>query len=148
LARHSLAKPRNAPKNSKRPRIEDTVAGIFIRKGKFLVERRRDDDDSDPEFVSIPGGHVEKGESLHEALNREMKEELGITIGKITGIYVGMHKTTNGERDRIHYFLVEGWKGRIIPHEAESLYWESNPRNLTATSDRMAMKKFQARVSE
>jgi 8-oxo-dGTP diphosphatase len=147
LARCSLGKRGKTPANS-RPRIVDTVAGILIREGKFLVEKRRSDDDSDPGFVSIPGGHVEKGESLNEALNREMKEELGITIGRSNGVCVGLHKTTNGERDRIHYFLVESWKGRIIPHEAESLYWESDPRNLTATSDRKAMKTVQARLRE
>jgi 8-oxo-dGTP diphosphatase len=147
LARCSLVKRGKTPTNT-RPRIEETAAAILIREGKFLVEKRRDDDDSDPGFVSIPGGHVEKGESLHEALSREMKEELGITIGKSHSVYVGLHKTTNGERDRIHYFLVESWKGTIIPHEAESLYWESDPRNLTATSDRKAMKTVQARLRE
>lgn len=146
MARCSLVKRGKTTTN--RPMIEDTVAGILIRDGKFLVERRRSDDDSDPGFVSIPGGHVEKGESLHEALYREMKEELGITIGDSHGVYVGQHKTTNGERDRIHYFLIENWKGRIIPHEAESLYWESDPRNLTAPVDKKAMKKFQARLEE
>ncbi len=144
MAQDSLVKRGKTPTNYP-PRIEDTVAGILIQEGKFLVEKRRSDDESDPGFVSIPGGHVEKGESLNEALNREMKEELGITIGNSNPVYVGLHKTTSGKRDRIHYFLVESWKGRIIPHEAESLYWESNPRNLTATSDRKAMKKVKAR---
>ena len=147
MARCSLVKRGKTPTNS-RPRIEDTVAGILIRKGRFLVEKRRSDDDSDPGFVSIPGGHVEKSESLHEALSREMKEELGITIGRSNSVYVCLHKSTNGERDRIHYFLVESWKGRIIPQEAESLYWESDPRNLTATSDRKAMKTVQERLKE
>jgi len=147
LARCSLVKCGEIPTNIS-PGIEDTVAGIFIRGGKFLVEKRRNDDDSDPGFVSIPGGHVQKGESLHEALNREMKEELGITIGKSHSVYMGLHKTTSGERDRIHYFLIENWKGRIISHEAESLYWESDPRNLTATVDRKAMKRVQARLRE
>jgi len=121
--------------------VEDTVAGIFVRRGKFLVEKRRSNDNSDPEFIAIPGGHVEKGESLHEALNREMNEELGVNIGRITRVYVGLHETTNGEHDRIHYFLVDTWRGRIIPHEAESLYWESDIHNLTATCDRKAMKR-------
>jgi 8-oxo-dGTP diphosphatase len=147
LARCSIVK-RVRTSTSISPRIEDTVAGILIREGKFLVEKRRSDDDSDPGFVSIPGGHVEKGESLHGALNREMKEELEIIIGESHSVYVGLHTTTNGERDRIHYFLVESWKGTIIPREAESIYWESDPSNLTATSDRKAMKKAQARLKE
>jgi len=105
------------------------------------VEKRRSNDDSDPGFIAIPGGHVEKDESLHEALTREMKEELGVTIGRITSVYVGLHRNTKGERDRIHYFLVDSWNGRIVPHEAESLYWESDLHKLTATSDRKAMKR-------
>ena len=141
MATRSLPKACRKISSSKRPIVEDTVAGIFVRKGKFLVEKRRSNDDSDPEFIAIPGGHVEKGESLHEALNREMKEELGVNIGRITSVYVGLHETTNGEHDRIYYFLVDTWRGRIIPHEAESLYWESDIQNLTATCDRKAMKR-------
>jgi len=140
LAQGSLVKSGKSP-SVKRPLIEDTVAGILVREGKFLVEKRRVNDDSDPGFIAIPGGHVEKDESLHEALTREMKEELGVTIGRITSVYVGLHRNTKGERDRIHYFLVDSWKGRIVPHEAESLYWESDLHKLTATSDRKAMKR-------
>src|SRR5438445_13820331 len=107
----------------------------------MTVENGRRNDCSDPGLVPIGGGQVDKDESVHGALTKEMKEELEVTIGRITSVYVGLHRNTKGERDRIHYFLVDSWKGRIVPHEAESLYWESDLHKLTATSDRKAMKR-------
>ena len=56
----------------------DTVAFILIRDNKVLVERRRQDRVNDPGAVVIPGGHVEDGETHFQALQREMREELGL----------------------------------------------------------------------
>ena len=48
---------------------------VLIRRGK---EPRKDQ-------WSIPGGHLEWGESLHEALLREVREETGLT-GVVAGL--------------------------------------------------------------
>ena len=118
------------------------MAGILVRRGCFLVEKRDPDDDADPGFVAIPGGHVEKGESLENALKREMSEELGIQVLKTTKVTTGHHTATDGEKQEIHYFHVSEWKGRIKPNEAERVYWESNVRSLTALADRKAVEKL------
>jgi 8-oxo-dGTP pyrophosphatase MutT (NUDIX family) len=49
------------------------VDGILLRDGKFLVEKRRMDEDIDPGLLCIPGGHVDPGETLEDALKREME---------------------------------------------------------------------------
>jgi 8-oxo-dGTP pyrophosphatase MutT (NUDIX family) len=56
----------------------ECVSGILLDDGSVLVEKRRVDDDADPGQVLLPGGYVEVGESLNQALKREMREELGI----------------------------------------------------------------------
>jgi 8-oxo-dGTP pyrophosphatase MutT (NUDIX family) len=104
--------------------IVDAVAGILVRKGTVLVEKRRRDDPSDPGLVVIPGGHVRKGESLEKALKREMREELGINVEEMRIVVKRLYTASDGERQRIHYFHVEKWKGRIRSREAERVYWE------------------------
>jgi len=49
----------------------DVVAGILVERGRFLVEKRRADDEADPGFVEIPGGHVDPDERRTRNRNRE-----------------------------------------------------------------------------
>ena len=58
------------------------VAALIIRNSKLLVCQRKRND-THPLQWEFPGGKVEPGESLAEALTRELREELGVsaTIG-------------------------------------------------------------------
>jgi 8-oxo-dGTP pyrophosphatase MutT (NUDIX family) len=121
--------------------VEDLVAGIFIDGREFLVEKRRDDKDVDPGYIEIPGGHVEKDETLEDALKREMKEELGIDVERAKFVQRSLYTASNGERGRIHYFHVEKWIGRIVSNEAGRVYWESKVSNLTILPDKKAIQR-------
>jgi len=127
---------------SHRRTIADCVDGILVERKKFLVEKRRDDDDADPGLIEIPGGHVDPGETLEYALKREMKEELGVDVEKAKLVQKSLVTATNGERQRIHYFHVEKWNGRIRSTEAERVYWESKISNLSIIPDRRAVRKI------
>jgi mutator protein MutT len=122
--------------------IADCVDGILVERRKFLVEKRRDDDDADPGLIEIPGGHVDPGETLEDALRREMKEELGIDVKKAKLVQKSLYTATNGERLRIHYFHVEKWNGRVRPTEAEQVYWESEISNLGIAPDKRAVRRI------
>ena len=117
------------------------MAGIILDHGRFLVEKRTSED-VDPGFVAIPGGHVGETESTENALVREMREELGITVQEMKPVHIGRHTATDGEKQRIHYFHAVKWMGRIQSFEAEKTYWESETSALTAASDRTAVKKL------
>jgi 8-oxo-dGTP diphosphatase len=83
-------------------KIADVVAGILMERRTFLAEKRRANDEADPGYVEIPGGHVDPGETLEDALRRELKEELGIEVQKARLVQKSLAKATNGERQRIH----------------------------------------------
>lgn len=66
-------------------RLHTIVArAVVIQKGKILLTRNIDHD-----FYFLPGGHVEAGEFVLDALDRELREELGTGMKKAE--YVGAH---------------------------------------------------------
>src|SRR6266566_2942932 len=127
--------------------VAECVSGVLIGDGSVLVEKRRADDDADPGLVLLPGGHVEVGESLNRALKREIREGLGIREEKITSIRLRLYTASNGERQRIHYFRIKDWKGKIRSNEAESVYWESDIRHLSDVIERKIVLKLLSQVS-
>lgn len=77
------------------PRPEVAVGAIAVRDGSILLIRR-----GNPPSAgrwSVPGGRVEWGESLAEALAREVEEETGLVaeVGDLAGVverqYPGFH---------------------------------------------------------
>src|SRR5712692_760874 len=122
--------------------VANVVAGILTKNGKFLVEKRRDNDEADPGYVEIPGGHVREEESLENALRREMKEELGIEVERMKLVFKSLATATTGEKQRIHYFHVERWNGIIRAKEAEQVYWESHVSGLSVAPDRAAIENL------
>ena len=91
---------------------------------------------------------MERGESLNQALKREMREELGVRFEKITPIRVRYYTASNGERQRIHYLHIKDWKGKIRSNEAETVYWESNINHLSDTIERKIVLKQLSEVSQ
>lgn len=51
------------------------VAALIVRDNKVLVQKEKGSDD-----YALPGGHAKAGETLTDALIREISEEAGITI--------------------------------------------------------------------
>jgi 8-oxo-dGTP diphosphatase len=99
-----------SPKRKRSPLL--AVDGLIFEKGKVLMVRQA----HYPFFGYwvLPGGHVEYGETVEEAIKREMKEELGIPvkIEKLIGVYSDPKRDPRGHTVSVAYLLKRG-KGRI-----------------------------------
>jgi len=63
------------------PRTDPVVIMLAVRDGHCLLGRQPK---FPPGFYSALAGFVEPGESIEEAVRRELKEEAGITTGRVT----------------------------------------------------------------
>lgn len=103
-------------------RVEVVAAVIERPDGAFLMVSR-------PEgkvyagWWEFPGGKVEAGESLQQALARELHEELGITV---LNAYPWITREFDYEhaRVRLNFFRVTAWTGEPHPREGQGgLAW-------------------------
>ena len=109
--------------------MRDIVNALLSRDNKILLARRSSGRPTYPSRWSFPGGHVETGESLGDALKREMQEEVGLiplAFSKI-GSIVEPNPQVNGNVV-YHMYAVNAWAGgepRILGDEHSELRWFS-----------------------
>ena len=81
------------------------VGAVLIHEGKVLLIKRG----KEPlrgRWV-VPGGTVEVGETLEQALVREVREETGLTVRPIEVVLVFDRIDREGEAVRYHYVIVD-----------------------------------------
>jgi 8-oxo-dGTP diphosphatase len=79
------------------------VVGLIEKDGQYLLGKKPEDIGPYPNTWHLPGGGVNlDGETLEEALRREIKEETGISINKIEslGFDEDYEKDKHGEMTR------------------------------------------------
>lgn len=107
------------------PGIPTGAHVMLVRAGQVLLMRRSNTGFFDGMF-SLPGGHVEPGESARMAALRELREELGIAVDTADLQLVGaMHRLS--DTNRIDFFLrTANWSGqprRAEPEKCAELRW-------------------------
>ena len=86
------------------PRV--AIGGVVFKEGGVLLVRRA----KPPAFGewAIPGGSVELGETLKQAVEREILEETGITVraAEICHTFEALKRDDDG-RVRFHYVIID-----------------------------------------
>lgn len=121
-----IADPEAARADHAERRVTEVAVGILLREdGAFLLTSR-------PEgkpyagYWEFPGGKLEAGETVEQALLRELQEELGITIAAPslwkTQVVDYPHALV-----RLHFCKVSAWTGALEMREQQSYAWQQLP---------------------
>jgi 8-oxo-dGTP diphosphatase len=104
----------------------EVAAAVLLRGEEFLLACRPQGK-AYAGYWEFPGGKVEAGESIHDALVRELWEEMGIAVTHatpwLTRRFVYPHA-----RVCIHFWRVTDWKGEIgvvAPLEHSAVSWQA-----------------------
>ena len=100
------------------------VAAVIERSDRrILIGQRRHNDTSALKW-EFPGGKVHEGETLEQALARELQEELGVTLTKSREIAEVVHQYANiPQQLEIHFFAAQFLEPDITPIVYEHVAW-------------------------
>jgi 8-oxo-dGTP diphosphatase len=107
-------------------RVVDVAVGVLIEpQGDFLLTSR-------PEgkvyagYWEFPGGKVEAGESIEQALRREIEEELGLSLGPVQ-LWRIEEVDYPHALVRLHFCKVLSWSGQLQMKEGQRYAWQNLP---------------------
>ena len=98
------------------------AAGILSCGNRFLVCQRRGDKPF-PFKWEFPGGKIERGEGELAALERELREELDITVERAQEVFRHAHAYADGPRVELVFFAVHAWRGTPRNRVFERIAW-------------------------
>jgi 8-oxo-dGTP diphosphatase len=107
--------------------VHVAVGVILDSQGRVLITRRAPQAHQG-DLWEFPGGKVEEGESLFKALTRELREELGIVIGR-TSALLEVHHDYGDKLVFLDVHLVWDYSGEARPLEHQPMAWV-NPTEL------------------
>ena len=99
----------------------DVVAAVILKDNKFFIAQRNRNKHMGLCW-EFPGGKVEKNENFEQALKREIKEELNISI--LINKKIGVENYQDNKINvKLHYYLCSHIDGEFILNEHEDSAW-------------------------
>ena len=116
-------RPREGGANRK---TVDVAVGVLIKpNGDFLLTSRPLGKVYEG-YWEFPGGKLEAGETVEQALRRELIEEIGITIGAAFPWKVELVDYPHA-LVRLNFCKVFNWMGDLHMHEGQAFAWQGLP---------------------
>ena len=99
--------------------VEMTSLCLIYRDDEILLQNRLK---RDWQGYTLPGGHIEPGESIVEGTIREMREETGLTVKNPRLCGVKQFPIPEG-RYVVFLFLVKEYEGELVSSDEGKMEW-------------------------
>ena len=108
-----------------RPLVDVAVGILLLQDGRFLMTSRPKGKVY-ADFWEFPGGKLETGETVSQALTRELQEEVGIVP---TQIEPWRQEKVDYPHALVllHFCKVTSWAGELKMHEGQQFAWQQLP---------------------
>jgi 8-oxo-dGTP diphosphatase len=113
--------------DARRP-VTEVAAGILLDSQQHFLMGQRPVGKPYAGYWEFPGGKVEAGETLFQTLQRELQEELGITIHSSVDLMMIEHDYPHAYV-RIHVSVIRDWTGEPTGCENQALSWQDLNRD-------------------
>jgi 8-oxo-dGTP diphosphatase len=104
-------------------KIVEVAAAVILRPDGAFLLGRRPPGGFYAGYWEFPGGKVEIGETPHDALLRELHEELGIRVTHATP-WIVREFVYEHAHVRLHFFRVMAWTGELRDLQHDALAWQ------------------------
>lgn len=121
-----MADPGTARAGGPDRKAVEVAVGVLVRNDGAFLLTSRPAGKAYAGYWEFPGGKLEEGETVEQALRRELHEEIGITIGAVTPWKVELVDYPHA-LVRLHFCKVFDWSGELQMREAQSCSWEQLP---------------------
>ena len=106
--------------------VVDVAVGVLIRPDDSFLLTSRPPGKVYESYWEFPGGKLEAGESVEQALRRELTEEIGITIGAVQPWKIELVDYPHA-LVRLHFCKVFDWSGELQMREGQHFAWQQLP---------------------
>jgi 8-oxo-dGTP diphosphatase len=110
-------------------KVTDVAVGVLFRLDGYFLLTSRPPGKVYEGYWEFPGGKLEAGETVEQALRRELMEELGIEIANAQ-LWRTEYVDYPHALVRLHFCKVFEWTGELHMREEQSFVWTQLPVNV------------------
>ena len=125
--------------------MRNIVNGVLMKDGHVLLAYRSPNRSFYPDCWSLPGGHIEAGETNTQALCRELQEEIAIRPSRfeMTEEFTA-NAASETDRATFHVYLVSDWSGEPTLQDGEHTELRWFPIEQAAALTNLALDEYSA----
>ncbi len=107
-------------------RLLQVAVGVLVRADGAFLLTSRPEGKAYAGYWEFPGGKLEAGETVEQALRRELQEEIGITIQDCT-LWKAERIDYPHALVQLNFCKVTQWTGELQMLESQSFAWQQLP---------------------